>query len=83
MTLDATLNASLRQLGTELVKRARAFRNSFRRIDRQLWEAATIIAAIDSFQRGEKDQLRKWVEERNGGQLAQSVRGNAARRDLC
>jgi hypothetical protein len=33
---------------------------------RQLREAAELLEAIDAFQRGEKDALWRWVEERNG-----------------
>jgi RNA polymerase sigma factor (sigma-70 family) len=70
--LNAPLTSPLGRFGAEMAKHMRksldSYRRTNRRLFRQLREAAAIIAAIDAFQRGEKDQLRRWVE-RNGGQL--------------
>jgi hypothetical protein len=73
--------ASVRELFVGIARSVESQLMRLRDLDRQILEAAEFLAAIDAFQRGEKDQLRRWVAEHYGVKL-DTVLGAKLRRNI-
>jgi hypothetical protein len=78
---NSPLNAALREFPVRILKSVESQLKPFRDLSRQFLEAAELLGAIDAFQRGEKDQLRKWIDERYGVRL-DPVLGAKLRRNI-